>query len=336
MSINVYPELTHRLAQNPDLDFGTEIDSICDEIYQACKGWGTDEKRLIKALGSCDGEARTKVSRRYEQMHGKELAALMKSECSGDFGKALQILALPPDVAEAALIRMATKGLGTTENILYTTVCGRTNAEIDILKKAYFKTYGKDLGQIVGSETSGDLHKLLVTCVQGVEETYDPQYHTAGKAKEDAEAFYTAGQKRWGTDEKEIFKIICLSPPQYLTMVNLSYADMYGYTLMKALEKELRGKTEKGALFTLGMKLKPYETIAHLIKTACAGMGTDELLLTACIIRYQPVWDKVVLAHMDLFGKSVQDRVKHETSGDYKRILLEVLNTSWPDASGAY
>uniref|UniRef100_A0A6U6HAY2 Annexin n=1 Tax=Odontella aurita TaxID=265563 RepID=A0A6U6HAY2_9STRA len=333
MSINIYPEITHRLAQNPELDFGTEIDATCTEIHEACKGWGTDEKRLIKALASCDGEARTKVSLRYKELHGKELKALMKSECSGDFGTALQLLALPPDVAEAALIRMATKGLGTTEKILYPIICGRTNAEIDILKKAYFKTYGKDLGQLVGSETSGDLHKLFITCVQGVEEEFDPKYHTDEKAKEDAEAFYKAGQARWGTDEKEIFKIICLSPPQYVTMIDRAYADKHGYTLSKALEKELSGITEKGALFTLGMKIKPYETIAHLIKSACAGFGTDELLLTSCIIRYQPVWSKVALAHMELYGKSVPDRVKSETSRNYKKVLLEVLTTSWPAAA---
>uniref|UniRef100_A0A7R9ZI03 Annexin n=1 Tax=Pseudictyota dubia TaxID=2749911 RepID=A0A7R9ZI03_9STRA len=336
MSLNIYPEVTHCLAKSLALEYGPEIDAICDEIKAACKGWGTDEKRLIKAVASCDAETRTKVSRRYKEMHGKELTDLMRKEAGGDFGRALQMLSVPPDVTEALIVRMATKGLGTSEKWLYPVICGRSNAEIEILKKAYFKTYGKDLGQLIGSETSGDLHKLLVTCVQGIEEEFDPDRHTADKAEEDAEAFYKAGQARWGTDEKAIFKIICLSPPRYVEMINRAYADKYGYTLFKALEKEMRGITKTAALHTLGMKLKPYETIAHLIKSACAGMGTDEEQLSACIIRYQAVWEKVELAHLDLFGKSVADRVKHETSGHYKRLLLAVLEKSWPDSSNAY
>ena len=63
----------------------------------------------------------------------------------------------------------------------------------------------------------------------------------------------------------------------------------YGYTLFKAMEKELSGNVKEGTLFMLGMKMKPYETISGLIKKACAGIGTDELLLTCCIIRYQMV-----------------------------------------------
>ena len=73
-----------------------------------------------------------------------------------------------------------------------------------------------------------------------------------------------------------------------------------------------------------GMKLKPYETVAKLIKDACAGFGTNELLLTCCIIRYQPIMKAVMVAHIELFGKTVEDRIKDETKGDYEKLLLEV------------
>lgn len=81
----------------------------------------------------------------------------------------------------------------------------------------------------------------------------------------------------------------------------------------------------------LGMKLRPYETIAKLIKSACAGIGTDELLLTTCIIRYQHVMHQVQTAHIELFGKTIHERVRHEAGGDYKKLLLAVLNTVWPE-----
>lgn len=76
-----------------------------------------------------------------------------------------------------------------------------------------------------------------------------------------------------------------------------------------------------------GMKLKPFDTVAALIKKACAGFGTDELLLTKCLIRYQPILKQVNRAHVRLYEKSIQERLEEETGGDVCKILTEVLAT---------
>ena len=101
------------------------------------------------------------------------------------------------------------------------------------------------------------------------------------------------------------------------------------------MEKELNGLGEKGVraatLHLIGMKLKPYETMAKLIKDACAGIGTDELLLTCCCIRFQGVMSEVMTAHIELYGKTIHDRVRSEAGGKYKALLLQILNTAWPE-----
>ncbi len=203
---------------------------------------------------------------------------------------------------------------------------------MELLKKTYYKVYTKDLTAKIGGELGGDNWKIASSCLQAAEEPYDPDYHTEDKSKEDVERIWEKGQGKWfGTDEKEMFKVIVLSPPQYLKLVNLAYADKYGYTLVKAVEEELGGNAEQSALFALKMKLKPYEAIAGLIKAACAGIGTDELLLTCCIIRYQDVMGHVNFAHEELYGKSIQDRVKDECGGNYKDLLLALINKACPE-----
>merc|ERR1712038_308615 len=203
--------------------------------------------------------------------------------------------------------------------MLYSILCGRSNDDMELLKKTYYKMYTDDLVSRMSGEVGGDMKKILVSAVQAAEEEFDPDFHTEDKAKEDAEDIYKAGQGRWGTDEAKMAKI-----------VNGVYADMYGYTLFKAFEKEMGSVAADAALFTLGMKLKPYETIAKLIKKACAGFGTDELLLTSCIIRYQDVLGHVCIAHEELFEKSVHKRVKDETGGNYERLLLALLDKVAP------
>lgn len=122
------------------------------------------------------------------------------------------------------MIRKATAGIGASVNIIWSILCGRTNDEIDHLKKTYYDKYDQDLGKVLASELRGQKERIVFNCLQGAEEVYDPQFHTADKANEDAEAIYGKGQGRWGSDEKGIFKIICAAPKEHLENVNKSYS----------------------------------------------------------------------------------------------------------------
>lgn len=329
--MNLYPDEVHK-AQLGDPEYYPEIDEACEAIHTATEGFGTDEEAIIQTLGSKNTIERYLIAYRYKEMYGKELKELLKSETSGDFGFLLQLLSLPAPDAECKIIRKATKGMGTNNELLWSVVCGRSNEELEILKKTYFQRYNKDLISLVSSELSGDLKKLHISCLQAMEEKYDPTYHNTTKADEDSEAFYDAGQgKRFGTDESTIFEIICKSPPKYLQMVDDSYVSKYNVNLEKALEKELRGKTEKAAIFTLGMKLHPHETIAAHIKSTCAGIGTDEIGLSCAILRYQHVLPHVMIEHSNLYGKTIVDRITDETGGDYRELLSEMVRVAWPD-----
>lgn len=330
-TISLYPKDLYDEDLTPDC--GVEIDDICNEIYEACKGWGKDSKRLIEALGNTTGEERKKIAIRYKDIYDKELSKVMKDECGkGDFGTAMQFLANGPVEAECMMIKKAVDGLGSDKTLLYSILCGRSNEDMILLKKTYYKLYTDDLTARISGEVGGDLKKILHSAVQAAEEDFDPDYHTEDKAAEDAEILYKAGQGRWGTDESKMAKIVVLSPPKYLKMVNSVYADKYGYTLFKAFEKELNRLGGEAALFTLGMKLKPYETIAGLIKKATKGWGTNEILLTCNIIRYQDLMGPVYIAHQDLYEKSIHKRVRDEVSGDYKKLLLTLLDKTCPES----
>lgn len=332
MSLNLYADEV-RNAQLGAPAYYPEIDDACAAIFKATKGVGTDEGALIAVLGSKNDVERSLISYRYRELYQKELKDLMRKENSGDFGFLTQILSLPVPEAEAKIVRKATKGMGTNESLLCSVICGRSNEEIDILKKAYFKRYGKDLTNLVSSEVSGDMKKICLANLQGMEEKYDPAYHTASRAEEDAQTFYKRGQgKKFGTDEEALFGIICRSPPQHLRMVNDAYVKRHGVTLAKALEKELRGKAEDAAVLTVGMKLDPHVTIAKYIKSTCAGMGTNELELSCAILRYQHVLPKVMIEHTNMYSKTIGERIASETSGDYERLLLEMVRVAWPGA----
>ena len=329
-SINLYPPSVHTAVLG-DPNYYPEIDTYVETIREATMGLGTDEDALITTLGSRDIHERYLIAFRYKETYGQELKELMRKETSGNFGVLIKLLALPIPEAEAKIINMATKGLGTNEKLLWSVICGRSNEEIEILKKTYFQKYNKDLSLLVSSELSGVLKKLHLACLQGLEETFDATYHNISKAEEDADAFHAAGEGKWGTDEAALIDIICKAPPKYLQMIDDAYVAKHNHNLERALEKELSGKGKKATIYHLNMKLKPYETAAEHIKSCCAGLGTDELGLSCAILRFQYILPQVQVEHINLSSKTIEDRVNSETSGDYRKLLVQMIKVAWPD-----
>ena len=329
-TIDLFPHSIYDEDLTPDC--GVEIDDLCTQIREACKGWGTRTKRLINVLGNASQEDRIKIALRYPEMYDKNLTEYMESENGKktDFGVATQFLSVGPVEAECMMLDKAMSGMMPDTVLLYSILCGRSNEDMVLLKKTYYKMYTKDLSQQVTSQCSGDLKAILKAAFIAAEEEFDPDYHTKEKAIDDAEILYNAGQGRWGTDESAMAKVIMLSPPKYLKIINAVYCDKYGYNLMKAFEQEMNKNGGDAAKFTIGMKLKPFDTIATLIKKSTKGIGTNELLLTSCIIRYQDLMGYVSLAHEALFEKSIHKRVKDEVSGNYETLLITLLNKACP------
>lgn len=182
------------------------------------------------------------------------------------------------------------------------------------------------MAEHIGSQTKGTTRAFFLHCLQAAQYEYNPQeYHTAERAAYDAQAVREAC-KGWGTNDFKLFQVICYSPPQHVQAVNAAYADKYGKSLVDAVKKELGGDVEGTVVFTIGMKLNPYQTVAKLIDTACKGMGTDEKMLIMTLIRYQAILKPVDQAHQEAYGKTIVQRIKSETGGLLDDVLVEVVN----------
>lgn len=96
---------------------------------------------------------------------------------------------------------------GTNEMLIVSIICGRTNEEMDMIKKRYFDLFTKDLGSVLASETGGALEFLCLNVLQGAEDTMDESVYSVEKMAEDIKTLYDAGQGGLGTKEKEIFKV---------------------------------------------------------------------------------------------------------------------------------
>jgi hypothetical protein len=324
--LNLYPPANHAVHNGAFLNFSADIDHTCQAIHDACKGMGTDEKGLIATLGTKSADQRYLISVRYQQMFGKDLKKTLKSETSGDFGHLLQLLARPLPEAEAAVLRKATKGMGTKEKLIYPIVMGRTNEEMNILKKTYFDKTGKDLGAEMDSELSGDLKKVVLASLQAPLEPFTPGVHTPQRAEADAKALYKAGEGRMGTKEHEFINILVTSPPQHLRAVNAAYVAQHKHDIAQAVKKEFNGDAEDALLFLVRMVLEPLVLLSELFESTMKGFGTDEKALSAALVRYHLVLRDIRPVYKKTYGKELRDRIQGEVSGDYGKLVLAVFD----------
>ncbi|KAG1695153.1 hypothetical protein DVH05_020794 [Phytophthora capsici] len=324
--LNLYPPATHSAwnGQPPSYPAGT--DSTVNEIYEATKGAGTKEKELNKALGGKTATQRGFIAKRYKELHNQSLRDLVDDETSGHYQFLLKLLASPLPEAEAGILRKATKGLGTKEDLIYPVVVGRTNVEINILKKTYFEVYGEDLGSVLDSDLHGDFQTVILASLQAALVPYDANIHNAAKVDADVEKLYKTGRGKMGTDEEGFVGVLVASPPEHLRNVAAAYEKKYKEPLAKAAEHEFRGDSEKAVLFLIRMITEPLDLLAELFESAMKGFGTDEDALSCAVVRYHIVLRDIKPVYKKKYGKELRERIAEEVSGDYGELLLSVFD----------
>lgn len=325
-SQNLFPSIIHDGNYSPD-SFGNEVDEICNEIREATRGFGTDEKRLCKTLANSTLETRCKIPARYYQMFGDTLVDVVRKECGNRaMGRALQYLAVDPLQAECEMIEDALQGFGSNDVFLFSIICGRSNEEVALLKKKYQDLNDRDLVRHLCRETSGNAERLVKAVLAESEEEYNRSVHTEEKMEEDADRLRAMGEGRWGTNEDGIFQLLAQSPPKYVQGLNSKYEEKYGNDLATAIKNEMGGELEKGALTLLELKLNTAEGAAKMIQQAVRGLGTNELMLTTLLIRYQGIMGDVAEAYERIANKSLKSVIERETSGQFENLLVELGN----------
>ncbi|KAI9917014.1 hypothetical protein PsorP6_017030 [Peronosclerospora sorghi] len=313
--LNLYPPATHSARNGQALSYQPGTDSIVNEIYEATKGIGTKEKQLNKALGGKTATQRGYIAKRYKELRNQSLRDLVDDETSGHYGLLLKMLASPLPEAEAGILHKATEGLGTKEDLIYPVVVGRTNVEINVLKKTYYEV-----------DLHGDFQTIILASLQAALVPYDATIHNAAKVEADVKNFYKTGRGKMGTDEEGFVGVLVSSPPEHLPVVAAAYEKKYGESLVNAAAHEFSGHAEKAVLFLIRMITEPLELLAELFESAMKGFGTDENALSLAVVRYHIVLRDIEPVYKKKYGKELRERIAEEVSGDYGELLLSVFD----------
>ena len=304
----------------------TKIDADAAALRKAMKGLGTDEKAIIQIIANRTNRERVAMIESFKRQFNRDLIKDLKSELSGHFEDATLALFMPLVDFDCWSLKKAMKGLGTNEDTLIEILASRTNKDINLIKKRYLEMYNRTLEQDLSSDLSGDLRTVMLTLASAFRsENATPN---EAECQQKADALYKAGEKRLGTDEKVFYNILTQASPAELMLIDQIYMRTHNHGLLTAIDKEFHiGHMKKLLKTIVHSAINPSEYFATRINYAIKGAGTkDTLLMRILITRDEIDMPEIKQAYQRLYNKDMVKAIESDTSGNYKRLLVELCS----------
>jgi len=200
------------------------------------KGFGTDEKALIRILATKDPLQINTIRDAYSRLHRRDLISDIKSETSGWFETGLVALARGPLLNDVHLLRDAMSGLGTKEKALNDVLLGRTNADMNAIKSEYLRVFRRRLEDDVRGDLSmkPERHFMIVLGAQRAE---DSAPVVKADIDRDVSDLYSATEGKLGTDEMRVCSIFSTRNDNQLRAIAYEYKLKYARNLEDVIRK---------------------------------------------------------------------------------------------------
>jgi annexin A7/11 len=279
-------------------------------------GFGTDEDALINILCRRTNNERIEIVRTYKTAYGKDLHDDIRSETSGNFERVLCALLTPINELYCRELYEAMSGAGTDEDVLIEVMCTMSNYEIRQICQLYARMFGQQLEHQLRSDTSGGMKRLMTSLSVGGRD--ESNMTDINQARIDAQSLQAAGVGRWGTDESEFNRILCLRNYEQLKLIAQEYQKLTGNTLEKDIKREFSGDIEDALLAILRVATNRSEFFARRLHKSMAGLGTnDRSLIRLCITRAEIDMIDVKEEFQRYYSKSLRSFIGGDTSGEF-------------------
>ena len=98
---------------------------------------------------------------------------------------------------------------------------------------------------------------------------------------------------------------------------------------MKVIDSEFSGDIKKLIKTVLYANISPSEYFATRINNAVKGLGTNEKILNRVIVTRNEIDIPIIKQYYKLlYGKDMVEDIKDDVSGDYRNLLVALLNKS--------
>ncbi|XP_076095698.1 annexin A6-like [Mytilus galloprovincialis] len=301
-------------------------------LYDAMKGLGTDEDAIIEIIPHRSNSQRQTLKKKYKEKYKKDLAKELQSELTGDFEEIILALMMTPVEYDAYCLHDAMDGMGTTESTLIGIICTRNAKEKQAIKEQYKKAYKKDLEKDVIGDTSGGFTALLLELLKGEREqgtavNQKQAQEDAKKLSGDEEVEVENGkEKKIDLNSKEFIEIMTKRNKAQLKATFDEYKKLMGHDIYQGIANSMSGDAEDAYIGLVTVVEDPVGFYADRLSRAFSGLGTnDSMLIRIVVSRSEIDLAEIKVKYKEVSGKTLRSSIESECSGDYKKILLEIV-----------
>ena len=282
-----------------------------------------DMNKLINIVAHRSNSQRQVILNEYYEYFKKNLLDELKSELSGNFKETVISLFYTPVDFDCYHLDKAMKRLGTNEDTLIEILASRSNERIKEIKKRYKEIYNRDLVKDVEKDTSGTFRKILKRLLDGCRPN---NYANEQECNENAQRLYTAALNKKESLNDTFIYMFTEKSREEIALIAKIYYKWYSQTLFELIESLFSGDFKRILKAIIYSLLSPSEYFAYRIHKAVKGIGTkDTILIRVLVSRDEIDIERIKRYYRQLYDKSLYDTVKNETSGDYQKILLELI-----------
>ena len=305
-----------------------DMSVAADALRAAMKGFGTDEKALIRVLVPLDALQIAGVKKAYQQRHRRDLLDDVHSETSGYFRDGLEAIVRGPLDQDCHVLREALRGAGTTEDALNEVLLCRSNADMRAIHTRYHQLYSKRLDTDVRNDLSmktADLFAMVLAANRAEDVApVDP-----ARVERDVDELYRCTEGRTGTDQPPVCRILTERSAGQLRAVAQAYERKYRRGLEDVVLKEFSGHMRQALRHIVARATDPARHDAEMLEEAMRGAGTKDRALVRRVVACH--WDRARMqqcqgAYGHFYHRELAERVRGETSGDYQRLMVECVS----------
>jgi annexin A6 len=282
---------------------------------------GTDEQVFIDILTSRNFAQLRATFDHYAKLSDNDIDRAVKKETSFNFKRALQMViraAKDPIALHARLLKEAMDGVGHDEDALIRIIVEHAETDLLDIADAYRKEYGTELYERIRRETRFNYRRTLLALFGEAHHNPDIDAKRLRKA-----------MKGLGTNEGSLNRIIgCRRFEEKRAIVD-AYKTNYNRDLLKDLNSETSGDYRR---LLLALMKDEDEFAAEEVMRAVKGLGTDDRSLIELICtRNGGEMRRLKEAFQRLYSRSMTDAVRDDTSGDYGRLLVAMIDSDRDD-----
>ena len=279
---------------------------------------------LIQIVTHRSNEQRQQIMQEYYHQYQINLHDEFLNNLSGNFKETIISLFYTPTDYDCYQIYKAVDGLGTNEETLIEIISSRTNEELNKIKQRYPQLYQRDLIELIKSETSGHLQKILITLLQADRPcNIIPNEQVCA---ESAKRLFDSQNGKKDSLYNSFVYVFTQKSREELALICKIYYDRYQKTLLEIVESSFSGNGRRVLKAIIYSLLSPSEYFAYRInKTLKSFIINDNTLIRILVSRDEIDSDRIKRYYYQLYGITLYEHVSQKTSGDYKNLLLSLI-----------